>query len=269
MTDGQKIISKRKLCTAIVQAIARLRADSPRIHCLTNPVALEFTANTLLAVGAEPSMTHSADEVASFVKGSGALVVNLGMLDPGRQKSIQIAIEAAEMHARPWVLDPAYAQISPIRLAFARTLIQRGPQIIRANRTEIMALSEKVGSEVEISDAHSLASSFGGTVAATGAIDLITDGSREVYIANGDPMMTRVTAVGCVISALTGAFLSVEPDSFLAAAIAITVAGIAGEIAAENAGGPGSFRALFIDALASLEPEIINYRIKLSKVGPS
>ncbi|MGB9364572.1 MAG: hydroxyethylthiazole kinase, partial [Xanthobacteraceae bacterium] len=43
--------------------LMRLRARSPRVHCITNAVAQAFTANTLLAAGAVPSMTLSPDEV--------------------------------------------------------------------------------------------------------------------------------------------------------------------------------------------------------------
>ena len=32
--------------------LERLRARSPRVHCITNAVAQNFTANVLLAVGA-------------------------------------------------------------------------------------------------------------------------------------------------------------------------------------------------------------------------
>ncbi|MBZ0216683.1 MAG: hydroxyethylthiazole kinase [Fimbriimonadaceae bacterium] len=256
MSDQATKLSKKTLCDAVGLAMDKVRGQAPRIHCLTNAVALEFSANTLLAIGAEPSMTSSAEEVGSFVETCGALVINLGMLDSERRRSVMIALDAAQTNGRPWVLDPAYAQISPIRLTFAKSLLPRKPKIIRANRMEIASLSENRG-------AAELALSIGGSVAATSEVDLVTDGVREVQIANGDPMMARVTAVGCVTSCLTGAFLAVEPDHFMAAAIAITIADIAGEMAVEMAQGPGSFRVSFLDSLAALTPETIEARVKL------
>jgi len=256
MNSNPRSISNTDLCAAIVDTLARIRDKSPRIHCLTNAVAHEFTANSLLAIGAEPSLTSSPDEVANFVETCGALVINLGMLDPERRNSIAIAVDTAEAFQRPWILDPAYAQISPIRLAFAQSLLPRGPDIVRANQMEIGSLSSNAGPEI-------LAREIGGTVAATGEIDQITDGTSTLKIANGDPMMARVTAVGCVTSALTGAVRAVEDDHFLAAAQAIAMADIAGELAVENARGPGSFRVSFIDSLAALDRETIEARVKL------
>ena len=53
---------------------ARLRARNPSVHCITNAVAQNFTANVLLAAGAIPSMTVAPDEVGSFVARADALL---------------------------------------------------------------------------------------------------------------------------------------------------------------------------------------------------
>ena len=53
--------------------------------------------------------------------------------------------------------------------------------------------------------------------------------------------MARVTAMGCAASALVGACLAVEPDAWQATAAALIVIGVAGEVAAARARGPGSF----------------------------
>ena len=46
-------------------------------------------------------------------------------------------------------------------------------------------------------------------VAVTGEVDYVTDGHRAVRIAGGDALMPRVTATGCALTALTGAFAAV------------------------------------------------------------
>ena len=51
-------------------------------------------------------------------------------------------------------------------------------------------------------------------------------------------MMTRVTALGCALTGVTGAFLAVEPDPLLASAYALALFGLAGEMAASGAIGP-------------------------------
>ncbi len=62
-----------------------MRERSPRVHCVTNAVAQTFTANVLLAAGAIPSMTISADEIGAFVARADALLINLGTFDAERR----------------------------------------------------------------------------------------------------------------------------------------------------------------------------------------
>ena len=76
--------------------LARIRARHPRVHCVTNAVAQNFTANVLLAAGAIPSMTVAADEIAEFVARADALLVNLGTFDTERRTATEIAIAQAE-----------------------------------------------------------------------------------------------------------------------------------------------------------------------------
>jgi hydroxyethylthiazole kinase len=76
-------------------------------------------------------------------------------------------------------------------------------------------------------------------------------------------MMTRVTGLGCTASALCGAFAAVEPDPMRAATQAMIVMGIAGEIAAEGASGPGTLQVRFLDALYCLTQQELEGRIRL------
>jgi hydroxyethylthiazole kinase len=86
-------------------------------------------------------------------------------------------------------------------------------------------------------------------VAVTGAVDYVTDGARTLSVANGHPMMARVTALGCSATALAGAFLASHDDPVFASAAALAVLGLAGEIAARESPGPGTFRQKLLDAL--------------------
>src|SRR5438067_5058428 len=88
--------------------LTRLRQGSPRVHCITNAVAQNFTANALLAAGAVPSMTVDPAEIAEFVARADAVLVNLGTLDRDRRAAAEIAVEAATDERRPWLLDPVF-----------------------------------------------------------------------------------------------------------------------------------------------------------------
>jgi hydroxyethylthiazole kinase len=76
--------------------------------------------------------------------------------------------------------------------------------------------------------------------------------------------MPRVTGLGCTASAITGAFAAVNLDPFEAAAHAMVVMGVAGEMAASGAAGPGSFLVRFTDALASISEADIAARMRLA-----
>ena len=64
--------------------LAALRESTPLVHCMTNYVAMNSTANLLLATGASPAMLHAPEEVAEFTAIAGALSINIGTLStPG------------------------------------------------------------------------------------------------------------------------------------------------------------------------------------------
>jgi hydroxyethylthiazole kinase len=72
--------------------------------------------------------------------------------------------------------------------------------------------------------------------------------------------------MGCTATAVTAAFAAVNADALQAAAHAMAVVGIAGEIAAERSAGPGSLQVNFLDVLYGLtEPEM---RKRLRSEGP-
>src|SRR5439155_212629 len=84
-------------------------------------------------------------------------------------------------------------------------------------------------------------------------------------VANGHELLASVTGTGCMSSAITGCFLAVARDRPLeAAAGALAAFGVAGEDAARDAKGPGSFHVGLYDALAALDPETLDARAKTS-----
>jgi len=242
-------------------ALERLRARSPRVHCITNAVAQNFTANVLLALGCVPSMTLSAEEVAGFVAGAQALLVNLGTFDAERRQASELAIKTAAEKKIPWVLDPVFVDRSRTRADFARMLIRRSPNVVRLNHAEFSALAGKTPSVEALA---AFARENRTVMGLSGETDLVTDGERHATVANGHPLMSRVTAMGCAASALTAACLAVEPDTFRAAAAALVIIGVAGEVAAEKAKGPGSFAVAIIDALYNLDAATLKARAKVS-----
>jgi hydroxyethylthiazole kinase len=273
LTQGgstRQIGSRDELVSSAQAVLARLRVTSPRVHCITNSVAQNFTANALLAAGAIPSMTLSGEEIAAFVARSNALLVNLGTFDRDRREATSIAVDAATRNGLPWVLDPVYVDRAPQRADYARDLIFLEPKALRLNAAEFSALA-KCGPQAE-SHPESHPESHGepngevrrGAIAAyalehklviglSGATDLISDGAQAVGLANGHPLMAKVTAMGCAASAIVAACLAVEPDAFVATSSALLIVGVAGEQAAARAQGPGSFAVAILDCLHNLD----------------
>ncbi len=238
------------------ELLERLRKRRPRVHCITNTVAQEITANALLAVGAIPSVTISRDEIAAFVASADALLVNLGTLDPAHREVMGLAIATARDKPIPWVLDPVFIDRSPVRAGFAREIAALGPALVRGNAGEIAVLGEDA-------DAGALALRLGAVIAATGGTDRITDGRDTVGIANGHSLMASVTGMGCAGAAVTAAFLAVGDEPLAATASALLVLGVAGEIAAETARGPGSFAPAYLDALHHLDASDLSIRARI------
>jgi hydroxyethylthiazole kinase len=235
--------------------LERLRRTAPRVHCITNAVAQHFTANVLLALGAVPSMTIAPEEVASFAAGADALLVNLGTLDDTRRAAIPKAIEAAKSAGKPFVLDPVFVNRSPVRCSYARELLASSPNVLRANRDELAALYPE-------QDPLDALAGTSVTLAMTGAEDLISGPGGCLRLANGHPLLARVTATGCAGGAVIAAFLSVSDDPNQAAASALTVFNVAGEMAAGRARGPGTLVPELLDALYLIDEAQIADRLK-------
>jgi hydroxyethylthiazole kinase len=238
----------------------RLRAKAPRVHCITNAVAQNFTANTLLSLGCVPSMTLSPEEIASFVDGSDAMLVNLGTFDAERRQATGLAIDAATKKI-PWVLDPVFVDRSAPRAEFARTLIGRGPAVVRLNRAEFATLA---GADATPGALAVFARECNTMVGLSGETDMIAGGARLARVANGHALMGRVTAMGCAASAITAACLAVEPDAFVATVAALVIVGVAGELAGDRAQGPGSFAVAILDALYNLDAATLKTRARVT-----
>jgi len=259
--EGEMQAPHSDLPTITADILDRLRQRRPRVHCITNAVAQNFTANMLLAAGAVPSMTIAPKEVRAFVARADALLVNLGTFDAERQKASLAAVAVANKGGIPWVLDPVFIDRSKPRAAFAKTLVAKKPRALRLNRAEFEALA---GGKSDDQALAKYAKARRVVVGLTGERDLVRDQSRIATIANGHPLMARVTAMGCAASALVAACLAVEPDAWRATSAALMLFGVAGEIAAARARGPGSFAVEILDSVHGLDRGALMLKAKVS-----
>jgi len=241
-----------------------VRTRGPLVHCLTNVVVAGFTANVLLALGASPAMVENPEESGELARAADAVLVNLGTMSAGRADAMRAAVESAGRAGTPWVLDPVAVGALGFRTRLAAELVTRGPAVVRGNASEILSLAGATGaagrgvdstaSSAEALDlAARLARRMGTTVAVSGAVDYVCDGERVLEVRTGDPMMTRVTGVGCALGALVAACCAVEGDPLVAAGAATTILTVAAEVAVAASHGPGTFAVALLDALDGLD----------------
>ncbi len=248
--------------------LRQVREKRPLVHNITNYVVMNYTANALLACGASPVMAHAAEEVEEMVSLAGALVLNIGTLSPPWVEAMRKAGKRANALHVPVILDPVGAGATRLRTDSARQLIEEvSVRVIRGNASEILSLGvRKSGARTKgVDSVHTveqvtetvigLAKELGTTLAVTGAVDLITDGKRVFRVMNGHEMMSHVTGTGCAATVTIGAFLAVCTDPLEAAATGLSYFGLAGEKAAAQSHGPGSFQIALLDAMYGMKEE--------------
>lgn len=246
--------------------LTRIRSNKPLVHNITNFVVMNYTANVLLATGASPVMAHARNEVEEMVSFAGSLVLNIGTLTDSWVDSMVIAGQKAGSIGTPIILDPVGAGATKLRTEAARKILhETNVQVLRGNSSEILALAGSNSTTRGVDAGNSVAEAaivakqlseeLGTTLAITGPVDLITDGTRIVEVSNGHELMSYVTGTGCSATAIIGAFAAVEKDMVIAAAGALAFLGLAGQHAASKAGGPGTFMIGLLDALYNMSQE--------------
>lgn len=257
------------------QDLIAIRETTPLIHNITNYVVMNNTANALLALGASPVMAHALNEVEEMVNIAAALVINIGTLNDDWIAAMQKAMLSAKKFNKPIAFDPVGAGATTYRTETTKKLLNIAtPTVIRGNASEIAAIANQnittkgvdstQDSQAVVTVAQTLANLYQCTIVISGAVDFVVSQKRIFQIENGHPLMSKVTGMGCTATAIIGAFLAVNSDATIAAAHAMAVMGIAGEIAAEKSAGSGTLQINFLDTLYNLKAEDIANRLKLT-----
>ena len=249
-----------------------VREKRALIHCITNPISINQCANAILAIGARPIMAEHPLEVREITETAHALMLNLGNITDARMQSMKIALLAAKEKGIPFILDAVGIACSKLRRNYIAELLKINvPTVIKGNYSEIYALyhdayrSSGVDADAAINAdsichaAAELALKYHTTILASGKVDIVTDGTRIVYVKNGTPQLSSVTGTGCMLGAICGAYLSVC-SGMNAAVTACEALGICGQLAQTDKGS-GSFMVNLMDALSTLtDAELEKYK---------
>ena len=139
--SSASFIEERKTVSDVLR---KFRETTPLVHCITNYVAMNISANVLLGAGGSPAMIHAPEETADFAKIASALAINIGTLSPPWVEGMKKAITGASNANVPWVFDPVGHFATPYRASVAQDILKMGPTILRGNASEIMALTGQI-----------------------------------------------------------------------------------------------------------------------------
>ena len=237
-----------------------VRKSVPLVHNITNYVTVNDVANIILACGASPIMSDEPDDVTDITSICSSLNINIGTLHKSSIEAMYLAGKRATELGHPILLDPVGAGASALRTNTAVGLMEQLQlTVIRGNISEIKTLANGNGTTkgVDADVTDQLAEQSKAVIAVTGAIDLVSDGTRCYVIRNGRPEMGQITGTGCQLSGLMTAFVAANPSNQLdAAAAAVCAMGLAGEIGyshMKDGDGNSTYRNRIIDAIYNMD----------------
>lgn len=251
----------------------QLQQSKPLVLNLSNYVTQDFMANVLLALGCAPIMSESSEELAELTTIAHSLNLNIGTLDAEFANRATNAGKLMQQQNKCIVLDPVGAGATKSRTNLARQLLPL-VDIVRGNASEIMALNSSscssygVESSVEslsaMLSAQNLAQQTQKTIVVSGKIDLIYAPHANYQNKFGVELMTKVTGMGCCLSAVIAGFAAVCKDYSLASYLAIVYYTLCAEQAALDTSAPASFKVKFIDCIYQPDWAWFETRIKQS-----
>jgi hydroxyethylthiazole kinase len=259
----------------LTSVLEQVRLQQPVVHAITNTVTAGDVADVLRAIGARPIMAVAVEEVEEILSRADALVLNLGTPTPERVKAMVLAGHQANSLGKPVIFDPVGVTASRFRFDSAqRILTELRLAVIKGNRAEIgrlagmegelRGLDAIAGPTDLLAAASSLSLQRGAVIAVSGEQDLIVGDGQVLMVANGHPLMGRITGTGCMLAAAIAAFTAVEPDAMVATVAAVACFGLAGERAGHQGVGPGGFKSALIDSIHALTAEQMRTEARIS-----
>jgi hypothetical protein len=148
---------------ALDRLLETLRRERPLVHNITNYVVMNFTANTLLAMGASPVMAHAVDEVEEMVSLARALVINIGTLSRPWIEAMRKAGKKANALGVPVILDPVGSGATSLRTETFKMLTGLlNLSVVRGNASEILSIASDSVKTRGVDAAHDVDQCRGG-----------------------------------------------------------------------------------------------------------
>lgn len=232
-------------------------------------------------------MADDIAEVEEITSICSALVINIGTLNSRTVESMIKAGKKANELNIPVMLDPVGAGASKLRTDTAFRLLDEVKfTVVRGNVSEIKIVGKSDvdgtrGVDANVADSiseenidevvkyvRSLSQRLSAVVAVTGAMDIVSDGSKTYIIRNGHPSMSKITGTGCMLTSIIGAYCGANREKITeATAAAVCAMGLSGELAYEkmkkNDAGISSLRIYLIDFMSKIDAEMLKEGAKI------
>lgn len=246
--------------------------ESPLIHCMTNEITCESMANALLYVNSKPIMADEPREFDELFQQTNGLLLNLGHLNPEREKSLKQASRYAVKYKTPTVIDVVGVSASSLRKELALTLMENNPQVVKGNTSEMKKLCDLTtqgrgvdghASDQELESLEALANKLREytikyphtAFLATGATDVIVTKEATYFLTNGVPELDKITGTGDMVGALITSLLAQGEDVETSLVMAVSYFNLCGEKAYQTVGRPipmSDFRSELMNNLSLL-----------------
>lgn len=234
-------------------SLFNIRERNPLVHCITNYVVTNFTANGLLAIGASPIMADEVEEMNDMVSIIDALLINIGTINARTREAMFVAGKKANERKIPVVLDPVGVGATAFRKQTVEELLANVQiDLIRCNAGELATIAgvewqskgvESGEGEMDVCDvAKQVANEHNCFVIVTGPSDVLTDGNTVLQTSGGHEYMTQVTGAGCLLSAICAAALTVEENKLETLQMMLNDYKTVAELAAGKAQYLGTFQ---------------------------
>lgn len=205
-------------------SLNKIRQQQPLVHCITNNVVANFTANGLLAIGASPIMADELEEMHEMVSIVDSLLINIGTINARTRQAMLVAGQSANKRGIPVVLDPVGVGATTFRKEAVQELLEKVYfHLIRCNAGELAAIANVDWQSKGVDSgngemnteavAKRVALTYKCLVIVTGPTDLLTNGEQIVYSSGGNSLMVQVTGTGCLLSAICAATLVLNGDA--------------------------------------------------------
>lgn len=262
--------SSADFLTRLQQSLSLISKRKPEVLSITSHIGSDLLSNGLLAIGASPLTSHSADEMRELVSISDVVNISVGLLDPYFLELLNVTMMSAKQQDKSVVFNAAGAGKSDLRTRSAIEFAESS-DVLCGNADEILAMYKR--SENSRSWSHFsfktdnispeeagkvISERNGQVIIITGENNLIMSETLTQKLRFGSQMLSKVSGSSCLLNGIIATFHSLSSiskmSSFELSTLGIAYFNLCSEQAEKvcrDSGtlAPSKFTSAFLDSL--------------------